>query len=162
MQRTAAILIAGCISASVFAQEPRNVPLAPLERINPGGLFSYPPLAHVVIVPPGRRLAFIAGQTALGRDWQIVGGNSVRAQALAAFANLRIALQAAGAEPADVVSSNVLIVGLNQARADEFASAMRVACDGQPFPPHAFNLIGVTSLGSSEALIEISAVAALP
>ncbi|MBV6417600.1 MAG: hypothetical protein CMLOHMNK_02330 [Steroidobacteraceae bacterium] len=132
-----------------------------VERINPESLFSYPPLSHVVISPPGK-LAFIAGQTALDREFRIVGGASLHAQALAAFANLRAALAAAGARPEDVVSSNVYIVGLNQIRANEFASAMQVACDGQPFPPHAFNLIGVASLGSGEALIEISAVAALP
>lgn len=131
------------------------------EHINPDSLFSYPPLSHVVISPPGR-LAFIAGQTALDREFRMAGGDSLHAQALAAFANLRIALRAAGAGPADVVSSNVYIVGLNPARADEFAAAARVACDGKPFPPHAFNLIGVASLSSSEALIEISAVAALP
>ena len=132
-----------------------------IEHINPESLLSYPPLSHVVISPPGR-LAFIAGQTALDREFRMKGGDSLYAQALAAFANLGIALQAAGARPADVVSSTVYIVGLNQSLADEFAAAMKVACDGQPFPPHAFNLIGVASLGSGEALIEISAIAALP
>ena len=47
-------------------------------------------------------------------------------------------------------------------RKDDLAGAMKTALDGQPFPPNASTLVGVTRLGHPQMLIEISAVTAVP
>lgn len=47
-----------------------------VERINPESLFNYPALSHVVIAPSGR-LAFIAGQTALDRQFKLASGDAL-------------------------------------------------------------------------------------
>lgn len=132
-----------------------------IERINPEGLLTWPQMAQVV-VETRQRLVFIAGQTATDKDFTSLGGNDLGAQARIAFGNLRLALEAAGTSPENVLSSTVYIVGLDGEKAGIFAAAMNEALDGKPFPPHAVTMIGVASLGGASLLIEISAIAALP
>jgi len=130
-----------------------------IERVNPTGLMSWPPLAHVVISPAGR-LAHIAGQAAFDKDFKLLGAD-MYTQTLAAYKHLLIALAAVGATPADVVSSTVYVVGLDDAKSTAFHEAMNVAVEGKPFPSHAYTMLGVSALGGTGALVEISAVAAL-
>ena len=67
-----------------------------------------------------------------------------------------------GASPAHVLSSTIYVVDLDEAKTETFVAAMKTALDGQPFPPNASTLVGVTRLGHPQMLIEISAVAAVP
>lgn len=131
-----------------------------IKRINPDGLLSWPQMAQVAVAD-AQRLVFIAGQTATAKDFTHLGGSDLGAQTCAAFENLRIALDAAGASPENVVSSTVYIVGLTEEKAGVFAAAMNKALDGKPFPPHPLTMIGVASLAGAESLVEISAVAVL-
>lgn len=132
-----------------------------VQHVNPEGLLTLPEYTQVVVSPPGR-LAFIAGQGAFDRDFNLIGAGDLHAQTVQAFANLRTALAGVGATPADVVSSTLFIVDLDEAKTATFVAAMKVALDGKPFPPNASTLVGVTRLAHPHMLIEINAVAALP
>jgi len=138
-------------------QEPQLSP----EHVNPEGLLKWPMLSHVVIAPPGR-LAFIAGQSAHDRDGRLIGDRDLYAQSVKALQNLRVALAAAGAKPSDILTSTVYIAELNLDRATAFVEALGMAPDDGPLPPHAINLVGVSSFPAAGQLIEIAAVAAIP
>ena len=130
-------------------------------HVNPKGLIVGGTFTQVVVTEPGR-LAFIAGQVAYDENRKIVGEGDLYLQSLQVLRNLRIALDAVGAAPADLVSSTVYIVGLDIARRDAFSKAMKDGIDGRPFPANASTWVGVTSLASPGLLIEVSAIARLP
>jgi enamine deaminase RidA (YjgF/YER057c/UK114 family) len=132
-----------------------------VEHVNPGTLFRLPAFSQIVVAPPGR-LAFIAGQGPFDADFNLVGGDDLFAQTVQAFRNVKAALTAVGATPADVVSTTFYIVNLDGERTDTFVAAMNAALDGQPFPPNASTMVGVTRLGDARMSVEISAVAAIP
>ena len=75
---------------------------------------------------------------------------------------MQTALASVGATPADVLSSTIYIVDLDEAKTATFVAAMKTALDGRAFPPNASTLVGVTRLGHPQMLIEISAIAAVP
>jgi enamine deaminase RidA (YjgF/YER057c/UK114 family) len=128
------------------------------QHVNPDTLFKLPGFSQIVVAPPGR-LAFIAGQGPFDAAFNLIGAENLHAQTIQAFRNVKAALAAVGAMPADVVSSTFYIVGLNEETTQTFVAAMNVALDGQPFPPNASTLVGVTRLGAPGMLIEIAAVA---
>ena len=130
------------------------------EHVNPDTLFKLPAFSQIVVAPPGR-LAFIAGQGPFDADFILIGADDLHAQTVQAFRNVKAALAAVGATPADVVSSTFYVVGLNEETTQTFVAAMNVALDGQPFPPNASTLVGVTRLGAPGMLIEIAAVASI-
>src|SRR6185437_10053987 len=89
--------------------------LAPLyaqntEFRNPSELSKPNGYTHVVVVNHGK-LVFISGQVGLNSKGEI--SPDFATQARQAFANLKIALAAAGAKPADLVKLNYYVVGLN-------------------------------------------------
>ena len=129
-----------------------------VEHVNPDSLFKLPGFSQIVVGAPGR-LAFIAGQGPFDADFRLVGGSDLHAQTVQAFVNLRAALQAVGATPADVVSCTFYIVGLDEAATNTFIAAMNVALDGKPFPPNASTLVGISRLGHPAMKVEISAIA---
>ncbi|HEU0197196.1 MAG TPA: RidA family protein [Nevskiaceae bacterium] len=132
-----------------------------VSHINPPELFQLPGFSQIVVASPGK-LAFIAGQGAFDRDFKLIGEGDLHAQTVQAFSNLKAALAAVHATPADVVSSNMYVVNLDDARTETFVKAMNAALDGQGFPPNASTLVGVTRLGDPRMLVEISAIAAVP
>jgi len=132
-----------------------------IKHVNPETLFRLPGFSQIVVAPPGR-LAFIAGQGPFDREFRLVGGDDLHAQIVQAFQNLKAALAAVGATPADVVSSTFYVVGLDGESTEVFVAAMNAALDGAAFPPNASTLVGVTRLGHPAMRIEISAVAAIP
>jgi len=131
------------------------------QHINPDTLFKLPGFSQIVVAPPGR-LAFIAGQGPFDANFNLIGADDLHAQTVQAFRNVKAALAAVGATPADVVSSTFYVVGLNDDTTQIFVAAMNVALDGHPFPPNASTLVGVTQLGAPGMLIEIAAVASIP
>ena len=79
-----------------------------IRRINPPELGTPPGYSQIVDVSPGR-LVFIAGQTALDRDGNVVGRGDFAAQAEQVFANLTVALRASGCTAANLVLSLIHI-----------------------------------------------------
>ncbi len=99
------------------------------------------------------RLVAISGQLPMDADGNIA--DDPQTQARQAFANLTIALAAAGAHPADVLRLTVFLTDL----AD--LAAFRTARDEwlQSRTPPASTLVQVTALVNPKAKIEIDALA---
>ena len=83
-----------------------------ITRINPPELGTPPGYSQIVEVKAGR-IVFIAGQTALDRDGNVVGKNDFAAQAEQVFRNLTIALQASRCTPANLVKLTVFLTDMN-------------------------------------------------
>jgi enamine deaminase RidA (YjgF/YER057c/UK114 family) len=130
-----------------------------ITRINPPELGSPPGYSQIVEVTAGR-IIFIAGQTAVDRDGNVVGGNDFAAQAEHVFNNLSIALLASGCTAANLVKLTVFLTDMDnlvryrEARNRFFASVT------PPAAP-AVTLVEVSKLYGSDFLIEIEAIAAV-
>lgn len=131
-----------------------------VQHLSPPGLFRLDGYSQISVPPAGKRLASIAGQTALDENFQ-VQGETFHDQVIQAYRNIVRALDTIGARPEDVVSQTVYVVGLTDARFQEFSAALSVALDGKPFPPAAAALIGVERLALAALLVEIVTVAAI-
>jgi 2-iminobutanoate/2-iminopropanoate deaminase len=128
-----------------------------VEFKNPPELSKPNGYSHVVIVNHGR-LIFVAGQVGMDKDGKIAG--DFAAQAKQAFANLKVALAAAGAKPADLIKINYFVMGLDH----EKLMALREARDSvidKEHPPVS-TLVGVQALFRDDVQIEIEAEAAIP
>lgn len=130
-----------------------------VKLLNPPGLYDPSPNAYsqLAIVPAGMRLVFTAGQGGELPDGSFP--TDFATQAACAFRNLGIALDAAGARPADVAKLNVMIVGHDMQKLKLMQQAQRVLF-GSHHP--AATLIPVPCLALPEMLIEVEAIAALP
>ncbi len=116
-----------------------------------------PAFTHVAVVPPGATTVYIGGQNAVDGDGALVGGDDVAAQTQQVMKNLQVALAAAGASVKDLVMMTVLYVdGVDLSAAYPVAAAELAGAT----PP----VVGarVAGLGVPGALIEVSAVAAIP
>jgi enamine deaminase RidA (YjgF/YER057c/UK114 family) len=136
---------------------PNDVPRS-ITRINPPELGTPPGYSQMVEVSAGR-IIFIAGQTAVDRDGNVVGKNDFAAQATQVFRNLAIALEAAGCTAANLVKLTVYLTDMDnlsryrEARNGFFASVT------PPAAP-AVTLVEVAKLYGPDFMIEIEAIAA--
>jgi enamine deaminase RidA (YjgF/YER057c/UK114 family) len=127
-------------------------------RINPPELGTPPGYSQVVDVSAGR-IIFIAGQTAVDRDGNVIGKDDFATQATQVFRNLAIALEAAGCTAANLVKLTVYLTDMDnlsryrEARNSFFASVT------PPAAP-AVTLVEVTKLYGPDFMIEIEAIAA--
>ena len=126
------------------------------ERINPAELARPSGFSHAVSAPAGR-LVFLAGQTGMNRDGQIVPGGVV-AQFEQALGNLLAALAAAGGHPSDLASVTIYLIDVAdyQAKAKEIGAVWRRLA-GSDYPAMAG--VGVTRLWQPDALVEIQGTA---
>jgi len=129
-------------------------------HLNPSGLFSTQGLGftHVVTSAPGVTV-HVSGQTAWSAQRELVGGADLGLQAEAALGNLRTALAAAGAQPADVVSLRVYVVNYKPEYARVLSPLFEKFFAGGP--PPASTWLGVTSLAVPGFLVEIEATAVI-
>jgi enamine deaminase RidA (YjgF/YER057c/UK114 family) len=127
-----------------------------IERVNPPALAKPSGFAHAVIATGGR-MVFLAGQTALNADGEIVGDTIVE-QFEQALANLLTALTAAGGQPSDLASLTVYAVDLADYRAHgrEIGTVWRRLA-GRDYP--AMAAIGVSRLWDAAALVEVQGYA---
>ncbi len=151
---SAAALVAGVALAvaAASAQGARSV----IQRINPPGLSTPTGYAHVVSARGGRTI-YISGQVAFDASGQLVGRGDVRAQTRQVFANLDVALKAAGATFNDVVKTNYYMLDAGQVqvvrdvRAQYFTSELPAS-----------TLVQVPRLANPDFLIEIEVIAVVP
>jgi reactive intermediate/imine deaminase len=124
-----------------------------IERMNPKGLSTPTGYSHVVSVRGGRTI-YIAGQIALDAQGQLVGKGDLAAQTRQVFANLDVALKAAGASFANVVKTNYYMRDASQVaivrevRSKYFTSELPAS-----------TLIEVPRLAQPDFLIEIEMIA---
>ncbi|MEU3826391.1 RidA family protein [Streptomyces sp. SID161] len=131
-----------------------------IRRVTVPGLFPPPTYSHASVVEAGTKLAFLAGAVPLTADGELVGpGDPVR-QAEQVIANLREQLRAAGSDLEHVVVSEVYVV------ADEPATLSAVwdvvEASGLSVGPHSSTLLGVSCLGYTGQLVEITVTAVVP
>jgi enamine deaminase RidA (YjgF/YER057c/UK114 family) len=130
--------------------------MSSIERIRPEGLVRSPAFSHVAVVPAGATTIYVGGQNAVTADGALVGEGDVASQAIAALANVKTALAAAGASIADVVQWTVLFVDGVDITAGYRAIAAELASDD----PALVTAARVSGLGMPGALVEIGAIAA--
>jgi enamine deaminase RidA (YjgF/YER057c/UK114 family) len=126
-----------------------------MERINPAGLARPSGFSHAVAAPGG--LVFLAGQTGMDRDGQIVSGGIV-AQFEQALSNLLAALAAAGGQPSGLASLTIYLTDVEdyQAHGKEIGAVWRRLA-GSDYPAMAG--VGVTRLWQPDAVVEIQGFA---
>jgi enamine deaminase RidA (YjgF/YER057c/UK114 family) len=129
-----------------------------ITRINPPELGTPAGYSQVVEVSAGRML-FIAGQTALDRDGNLVGKDDFAAQATQVFRNLAVALQASGSTAANLVKLTVFLTDMNNLGSYREARNRFFASVTPPAAP-AVTLVEVSKLYSADFMIEIEAIAA--
>jgi enamine deaminase RidA (YjgF/YER057c/UK114 family) len=136
---------------------PRETALS-ITRINPPELGTPPGYSQIVDVSASRMI-FIAGQTALDRDGNLVGKNDFAAQATQVFDNLAIALQASDCTAANLVKLTVFLTDMNNL-ADYREARNRFFTSITPPAAPAVTLVEVAKLYGPDFMIEIEAIAA--
>jgi enamine deaminase RidA (YjgF/YER057c/UK114 family) len=134
-------------------------PTPSIRRINPPELGSPPGYSQVVDVSAGR-IIFIAGQTALDQDGNLVGKNDFAVQAAQVFRNLAVALEASGCTAANLVKLTVFLTDMNNLGRYREARNRFFASVTPPAAP-AVTLVEVSKLYGADFMIEIEAIAAV-
>jgi enamine deaminase RidA (YjgF/YER057c/UK114 family) len=129
-----------------------------IRRINPPELGTPPGYSQIVAVSAGSMI-FIAGQTSLDRDGNLIGKDDFSAQATQVFANLTIALKSCGCTPANLVKLTVFLTDMNNLGGYREARNRFFATVTPPAAP-AVTLVEVSKLYGADFMIEIEAVAA--
>jgi enamine deaminase RidA (YjgF/YER057c/UK114 family) len=129
-----------------------------VKHINPDTLLAPRGYTHVVSVEGARKMIFVAGQVAVDKAGKLVGAGDLPAQARQAAANVKQALAAAGATPANIVKMNAYIVNYKQSDYSAMREARSVLFPEGTNPP-ASTLVGVTALAVDGLMIEIEAIA---
>ena len=115
--------------------------------------------SHIAKVYKGT-LIYLAGQVSSDASGKLVGEGNFEAQAEQVFANVKIAVEAAGGTMADIVKMNIYLVA--EVGQDEVPKmrAIRDRYVNKEKPP-ASTLVVVTRLARPGWLLEIEAIAAL-
>jgi enamine deaminase RidA (YjgF/YER057c/UK114 family) len=118
-------------------------------------LYAGVPYAYASVAEPGA-LVFTAGACPLDENEMVIGAGDVRRQAQQVMANLTEALAAAGAALTDVLKTTVYVASGD--RRDLLAAwdVVRAAFGGHDAPS---TLLGVSTLGYRDQLVEVEAVA---
>ncbi|TDC50582.1 RidA family protein [Jiangella ureilytica] len=128
-----------------------------ITHINPESMHSNPAFSQVVRVAAGSDLVFVGGQNGVDASGQVVGPD-LASQTRQAVTNLLTCLDAAGAQPEDVVKWTILIQAGESV--EEGFAAFGEVWGQRPNPP-AITAAFVAALGVPGALVEIEAVAAV-
>ncbi len=108
-----------------------------------------------VVEASGARTIYISGQVALDASGNLVGAGDMRAQAQQVFANLKAALEAAGASFDDVAKLTFFVLDIAQLPAVREARDQYVNLQQPP----ASTAVEVRRLAREEFLIEVEAIA---
>src|SRR3981189_1318140 len=129
-----------------------------ITRTNPPELGTPPGYSQIVDVS-ANRIIFIAGQTALDRDGNLIGKNDFAAQAEQVFSNVAVALQASGCTAANLVKLTVFLTDMDNLGRYREARNRFFASVTPPAAP-AVTLVEVSKLYGPDFLIEIETIAA--
>jgi enamine deaminase RidA (YjgF/YER057c/UK114 family) len=129
--------------------------------IQPEKLANFPKLfTQVVTVQTSdTKTVYISGQVAIDREGRVVGKGDLGAQAAQVFENLSLALESAGAQPADLVKLNMYIVNMKPEDGKTVGLARKKWFNQENLP--AATMVGVVSLAAPDFLLEIEAIAVI-
>jgi enamine deaminase RidA (YjgF/YER057c/UK114 family) len=128
----------------------------PRQVYSPDELHPAPGFNHVAVAT-GSTTVYFAGQIALDKDFNVIGGDDLRAQTEAAMRNLEVAVRAAGVRWEDIVRRTIYTT-----RPTEFqtiTAGIEAVTGDVPHP--AQTIIGVTGLALPGLLIEIECTATI-
>jgi enamine deaminase RidA (YjgF/YER057c/UK114 family) len=128
----------------------------PRQLVNPPEIHPAPGYSHVAMAE-GTRLLCFAGQVALDRDFNLVGGEDLFEQTKAAMRNLEAVLRSVDAGWDDIVRRTIYT--LRPTEWETITQAIEEVTGGGEHP--AQTIIGVTSLALPGLLIEIECTALL-
>ena len=128
-----------------------------MECINPEGLPKPDTFSHVV-VSRGSRMVFVAGQVSEDAEGNVVGEGDMVAQSRQAFANLGLALAAAGARSDQVTKLTIFVANYRREHLDMIEQGRRLLF-GEHKP--ADTLVGVAALTRPEYMLEVDAIAVI-
>ncbi|WP_439691896.1 RidA family protein [Curtobacterium sp. SP.BCo] len=129
-----------------------------VQLIRSGSLSDVAEYAYAATAPADARLVFLAGACPLDPDGATVAVGDVRGQAARCVANLRTALDAAGAGIEDLVQTRVLVASSRRADLVAAWEVVRAAMGDHDVPS---TLLGVTVLGYDDQLVEVEGIAAV-
>ncbi|HEY6197694.1 MAG TPA: RidA family protein [Candidatus Binatia bacterium] len=109
------------------------------------------------IVADGGRLLFVAGQTAVDKDGNVVGKGDIEAQTRQVYENLTAVLEEAGGSLKNLVMTTTYIV---DRKYREGYNKVRMQYYKETTPPTS-TLVIITGLAHPDYLIEINAIAVL-
>ena len=129
-----------------------------MKLVRPAELTDNAPYAYAAVSSPGARLVFTAGACPLDAAGETIAPGDVAAQAEQVMQNLRTALRAAGADLGDVLKTTVYVASAERA---DLVTAWEVV--KRHFGSHdaPSTLLGVSTLGYPDQLVEVEAVAAV-
>ncbi|MFE3635793.1 RidA family protein [Streptomyces cellostaticus] len=131
-----------------------------IRRVTSHALFPPPTYSHASVVEAGTGLAFLAGTVPLDEKGEVVGpGDPVR-QAEQVIANLTEQLRSAGSGLEHVLRTEVYVVSDEPSVLSAVWEV--VEASGLSRGPHASTLLGVSCLGYTGQLVEITATAVVP
>lgn len=126
----------------------------PRELINPLELHPAPGFSHVAIAR-GVRVVHFAGQVALDREFNLVGGDDLGEQTKAVMRNLEQAMRAAGVGWDDIVRRTIYTI--HPTEYATITAAIDEITGGADHP--AQTILGVTGLAVPGLLVEIECTA---
>jgi enamine deaminase RidA (YjgF/YER057c/UK114 family) len=115
-----------------------------------------PGFSHVTIAA-GSKLVYFAGQVALDEEFNLVGGDDLRAQTVAAMRNVETAIDAVGVTWDDIVRRTIYTT--KPTEYETITSAIDEVTAGARHP--AQTILGVTGLAVPGLLIEIECTASV-
>ena len=122
--------------------------------ITPAGISANPALS------PGIRvgdLLFVSGNVATDSSGNLVGGSDCEAQSRQVMSNIRIIVEAAGANMQDVVKITCFLTDVNN-----YPGYGKVRSETWPSAPPASSTVIVAGLVRAEYLVEVEAVVRMP
>ena len=128
-----------------------------IKRINPPELGATPGYSQVVEIR-GACIIFIAGQTALDRNGEVVGKGNFAQQAAQVFENLTVALRSVGCTAANLIKLTVFVRSMDDLSAYREARDRFFATVTSAAAP-AVTLVEVSRLCGPDFLIEVEAIA---
>jgi enamine deaminase RidA (YjgF/YER057c/UK114 family) len=130
-----------------------------VELIRSPQLAASAPYAYAAVARDCSRLVFAAGACPLDESGDTVAVGDVGGQAEQVMVNLRLALQAAGAELKDVLKTTVYVASQDR---EDLMTAWNIVRGHFADHDVPSTLLGVSVLGYRNQLVEVEAVAALP
>ena len=127
----------------------------PAHLIRADSLYPGAPYAYAAVAPPGS-LIFTAGACPIDDDGVVTAPGDYVRQAEHAMANLVTALAAAGAGLRDVLKTSVYVASADKGDLYNVWQVVAAAFADHDAPS---TLLGVTTLGYANQLVEIEAVA---